>query len=377
MTLLQLVFAPILKWVRTLRPGLVRAASLAAVLMSLGIALAALLSGTAAVHAASKAVADPCRIPAAIRTSPPLEGGKPIDVTVGIVIVDLFEVKDSDQTFRADFVSTARWRDPRLSARARGRSLADCRPGLNDIWHPDLRLLNLRAQFRAVGESVRIGDDGAVRYEARVLGQFSSRLRMREFPFDVQQLRIRIASFNYGPKVVRLVAEQPTIQREREFSAAGWSTLNDYTDANVEPLRIGLEEFSRADHVIVIERQPAYYLWNFILPLVFIVLMAWTVFWLDPQSWGAQIGIATASAFTLVAFLVALRSSLPALPYLTRLDELVLGSTMLVFFALAEVIVTSRLAQTDRGALASRLDAYGRWLYIALFAGVIFAALIR
>jgi len=110
---------------------------------------------------------------------------------------------------------------------------------------------------------------------------------------------------------------------------------------------------------------------------VFIVLMAWAVFWLDPQAAGVQVGISTASVFTLVAFLIALRGRLPPVDYLTRMDELILCSTALVFVALAEAVLTSRLAQIGQQALAMCIDAYGRWVYLAAFGAVLYVTLLR
>ena len=82
----------------------------------------------------------------------------------------------------------------------------------------------------------------------------------------------------------------------------------------------------------------------------------------------SQIGIATASTFTLIAFLIALRTRLPAVGYLTQLDKLSVYSTVLVFIALGEVVVTSSLAQRGRQRLARRLDVHARWIYLLAFA---------
>ena len=346
-------------------------------ILSVLLALVCWTAG-AALCAQPDAAGDPCAIPAAMRTTPPLQGGEPVDVAIDVVVVDIFNIDDRGQTFLTDLVFVMRWKDPRLSAGARGGSLANCRLGLQDLWHPDVRPLNnLDAGPRVLGESVRIGDDGTVRHEKQQLGSYSTPFLMRDFPFDIQQLRVRMVSFSYGPRTVRLMREAVADRREHRYSVAGWDTLDDFVDDSVAPLRVGSEELSRLDYVIHARRQPEYFLWNFVVPLAFIVLMAWTVFWLDPESWGPQIGIATAAAFTLVAFLIALRNTLPPVPYLTRLDQLILGATVLVFLALAEVIVTSRLAQTRRVALAARIDAYFRWIYIALFAGVLYLTLLR
>ena len=73
---------------------------------------------------------------------------------------------------------------------------------------------------------------------------------------------------------------------------SGWPVRENFTIVDVPPLSLGDEQFVRFDHVIAVERKPGYVLWVFVPPLCFIVLMAWTVFWLDPASPAPQIGIA-------------------------------------------------------------------------------------
>lgn len=45
---------------------------------------------------------------------------------------------------------------------------------------------------------------------------------------------------------------------------------------------------------------------------------------------------------------------------MTRLDEFILSSTLLVFLALAEGVFTVRLASSGRRALAARVDRVAR-----------------
>ena len=55
------------------------------------------------------------------------------------------------------------------------------------------------------------------------------------------------------------------------------------------------------------------------------------------------------------------------MPYLTRMDELVLAATALVFLALLEVIITSQLAQKGQTPQAQTIDRYARWMYPLAF----------
>jgi hypothetical protein len=124
-------------------------------------------------------------------------------------------------------------------------------------------------------------------------------------------------------------------------------------------------EHARLDHIITVKRHTPYYFWKFIIPLIFIVFMAWSVLWLDPTDYRPGIGVATASVFSLIAFLLGLRQMTPKVPYLTQMDELVLAVTSLVFLTLGEVVFISRLVQRERLETARRVDRYSRWTFLA------------
>ncbi len=62
--------------------------------------------------------------------------------------------------------------------------------------------------------------------------------------------------------------------------------------------------------------------------------------------------------------------------YLTRLDELVFSATLLVFLALGEAIITTRLTMQERHDLANQIDRVSRWVYLSLFAGVMVVFLV-
>ena len=95
--------------------------------------------------------------------------------------------------------------------------------------------------------------------------------------------------------------------------------------------------------------------------------MAWTVFVIGQDQMGPRIGISTASIFTLIAFQFSLGRVLPPISYLTRADQFALGSSVLVYLALAETIFTGKLKVGGKPELARRIDFHSRWLYPALF----------
>ena len=111
------------------------------------------------------------------------------------------------------------------------------------------------------------------------------------------------------------------------------------------------------------ERLFNHYVIKFIIPLILIVAMSWVVFWIDPTESSSQLSVAVTAALTLIAYHIALAGKLPDIPYLTRMDLFLFCSTLIVFAALLEVVITSRLARDGRESLARRWDQVCRFLF--------------
>ncbi len=325
------------------------------------------VSGVASAAKAPSVPDDPCFIPPMLTRSPPTTNGQPVHVQIGILLIDVVEINDVTESFTADFKVHVRWKDPRLAAAALGHSLENCNLTVEDIWNPDIQPINQRGTVQKGKLQPLVASDGTVSVVARVYTILSNPLDMHDFPFDSQQLRIKFASMKYNPSEVTFITDEVRTGRLEELSIPGWRIINNFSDDTVPPLQGAVRNHPRFDHLIVIERQSSYYVWKFIVPLCFIVLMASGVFWLNPAGVQTQIGVGTASVFTLIAFLLGLRVVLPRVPYLTRMDELVLSATVLVFLALLEVIITSRLAQKGQTQRAETIDRYARWMYPLAF----------
>jgi hypothetical protein len=128
--------------------------------------------------------------------------------------------------------------------------------------------------------------------------------------------------------------------------------------------------------VLTAHRQASHYVLKIILPLVLIVAMSWIVFWIDPNETGTQIGVATTSMLTLIAYRFMVGGMTPTVPYLTRMDFFILGSTILVFVALIQAVVTSVMATKGNIRAARRVDLYFRAIGPAAFVIIVVWSLI-
>ena len=310
---------------------------------------------------AGLAAADTTGDRAVMLSQRPGPAGVPTPVEVGLFVVDVPSIDDVKQEFTADLYVTATWEDSRLEGEAT-RTLP-----LADVWHPLLTILNRRDLDKLFADVVHVEPDGKVTYGQRLVGHLSARMNLREFPRDHQTLSVSIVAVGSSPDEIDLRPTSGAVEGFQDFSVSNWKLTLQKAEAS--PIVIP-STGRRLPHVafeIGAERRAGYYLWVMYVPLLFIVLMAWLVFWIDPSLVASQIAVSTAAVFSLIAFRFSMRLALPSVPYMTRMDKFVLGCTTLVFLALGQAVVTGRLAKQGREVLARRMDRWGRWIYLAAF----------
>src|SRR6266404_1526871 len=295
----------------------------------------------------------------------------PTQISVGIWVADISNIDSAQQNFTAELAVVLRWKDPRLAHTGKGVA----RYPLEQIWHPRVGIVNeTNSVSRKMPDSVEVDPDGTVTYRQRYAGAFTQPLRLQSFPFDRQTFRVQLVAVRYQFNEVMFVPDQVWIQDGLK-GAGGISpsvTLPDWTIEKWElkPLLYALaprHQYSGYAFEFTASRNVQHYLLKVILPLVLIVMMSWAVFWIDPVTSNSQISVAVTSMLTLIAYRFAIDSQLPRLPYMTRLDVLFLVSTLLVFFSLIEVLVTTVLDNNQQAERAKKLDRYCRVIFPAIF----------
>ena len=308
--------------------------------------------------------------PALIDRPKPEDG--PTQVSVSIWIVDITSIDSAQQTFTAELGVGIRWKDPRLSHPGSGIT----RYQLDQIWHPRVAIVNETSSVtRKFPESVEVEADGTAIYRQVYAGAFAQPLRLQSFPFDRQTFHIQLAAVRYRPDEVRFVSDEEWVRNGLKDGAgiAPSITLPDWTIEKWETkpftytLAPGLQ-FSSYAFEFTAARKVQNYILKVIFPLVLIVMMSWSSFWIDPVHASSQISVAMTSMLTLIAYRFIVDTQLPRLPYMTRLDLLFLVSTSLVFFSFIEVLITTILDNNQQAERAKKIDRYCRVIFPTVFA---------
>lgn len=300
-------------------------------------------------------------------TSSPAQTGSPIQVRAGMLIIDLDEINSAEQTFTASVYIEARWHDPALVHG--GKPIQ--RP-LAEVWNPRLQIVNQQRAWPTFPETVEIHGDGEVVYRQRIWGSFSQRLNLRRFPFDHQELIIPIVAVGYTASEVEIVDLEE--QRSgisgivKDLSIPDWDVVNWELRrgiVNVIPGRAGIPGMT---FHMEVARHHGYYLLKVILPLCLIVAMSWVAFSIDPEEISTNISVAITAVLTIVAYRFAISESLPKVSYMTRMDAFILGSMIMVFMTVGQIVINASLVKRGLQHRARKLDIMARIIYPVTFA---------
>ena len=299
-------------------------------------------------------------------TGMPPHGDGPLKVRALVYVIDVQSIDSAKQHFTANIFYRFTWHDPRLAHEGPGAQ----RYALSEVWHPGMQVLNRERVFHTFENEVYVSPAGEVTLRQRLWGDFTQPLDLREFPFDEHRFMIRILAIGYDsnqvvfvqdPDLPSLVSEEQTLT---DWEIKSWKSGGiEYKPIPNLAMSVAGFEFSFLAH-----RDIAYYIYKVIIPLLLLVLMSWIVFWVNVEETGTQISVSITTILTLTAYRFALATSVPAVSYMTRMDNLILSATLMTFAALGLVIVISYYKRTDRIEQAIKVQTWSRVAFPILLA---------
>jgi Neurotransmitter-gated ion-channel ligand binding domain/Neurotransmitter-gated ion-channel transmembrane region len=285
---------------------------------------------------------------------PPPHKDKPIAVSVAIHVTNLTDIDEVTERFNLMFYLFTQWEDPRLAFKPENPMQRFHFFQPNQVWHPKLDLVNAVNARSISDSSIRVTSEGKVLYTERSSAQLSTRFHLRRFPFDRQALQIIVHPFMGQAHLVSLSGDQSytwiSTEESVYSSLAEWQLMAVETrDGPVSVSKVGPVPEARFE--IVVKRRYAYYVWKIFLPLLLIVSLSWTVYWIDTRDLNSQVQISVTTILTVIAFSFSISLSLPKVPYLTFIDAFFLDCLVFVFFTAIEMTTVHVSGRTKRSNL--------------------------
>mmetsp|Transcript_36497 Transcript_36497/g.53461 ORF Transcript_36497/g.53461 Transcript_36497/m.53461 type:complete len:403 (-) Transcript_36497:47-1255(-) len=224
-------------------------------------------------------------------------------------------------------------------------------------YEPKLELMNLDEGDEPAfqGSGIEQAEDHRILYyDFMIKGKFSERLDLRPFPFDTQQIRVRIALKEYvlgrhtsDPQQITLNKSiiLPNEKGSRAVIIAEGtgvkllpSTFHDsdvwWLEDNVRlhaslsdpAASSSLHQYANLDLIFNLRRKSPSYIYNIMLPTAVLTTFAWLTSGVQRADLGNRCQITLTLLLTTVAFKFVVSDTLPPVSYLTFLDKYLLVS---------------------------------------------------
>ncbi len=296
---------------------------------------------------------------------PLLPPARPTRVEVDIELVEVSSIQDHDQQFDVEFVAYFVWRDPRLAFDPTTVGTHKKVIPSDRLWTPDPLLLNELEVDSHGGATAHVQPDGTICLHRYYRGKISGSFDLHEFPLDRHALTIGLQAINYEiDEVVYSMGEVRTANPSHVVPH-GWKLVQISQHEGTSRFARTNETFSQVQVQVQVARDPHFYLFSIVLPLIPIMATAWSVFWMDPKEFSSQVGVGITAMLTVVAYRITIDSSLPPLTYMTRMDYFLLVCQTFVFLAFVSTVTIHVLYALDTPHMnshAARLTEYCRWL---------------
>jgi hypothetical protein len=266
-------------------------------------------------------------------------------VSVGVVMVGLYNVNEKSGTWDGAYYLYEAWTP-------------------HEGFVPQTEIVNEVARLHEAEAGLWKQGDRCVRYR-RIRSTLNSSFNLRLFPFDRQLLTVQLSD-NWLSGDMRY-ADRPFLQGVDDSvlgQLSQWD-VGQQMSYQRESRLFKWEEgmwgderpfYDYATFGVTVRRHTTFHLTKFFLPLLIIVLVSITVFWVDPEDLPSQVGIGVTCLLAAIAFQLAQASTLPEVAYLTLADLVFALSYLTIALALVESLYSNVLARRGARDRALRMD---------------------
>ena len=184
---------------------------------------------------------------------------------------------------------------------------------------------------------------------------------LQTFPFDTQTLKITYASSKELDKY-EITNKDTSFKNINNFvnnaKINGWDII-DYDLYNTIEKDEREDFISKVNIEIQIQRQHGYYIYKVLIPILLILMVCWSVVWVDPKELESRLTITIVCLLSLIAYNFVIDSELPKLEYLTVMDWIILVSYFYATIPNFISIISFKLYKKNR-RLSDKIELYSK-----------------
>jgi hypothetical protein len=312
-------------------------------------------------------------------TGPPKKAG-PVVVRASFHLRDINDIDDEAETFEFGGVLTLTWHDER-QAFDPAEVGVDEKVYLgayqfNEVftgWFPQVVLVNESGMYEKQGVVVRVQSDGTVTLVETLNAAAEADLSLRRYPFDRQRLDAIFEVLGLDQsEVVLQSATEARSPSDDAVRTPQWALEGIHTSTRDRKVSYAGRTGVASAFVVSmdVQRESFFMVRLVIFPLMLIVMLSWSVFWMDRSSLGDRISVSFIGILTAVAYQIVVSEILPHISYMTLMN----GFLNLSFFIMCATVVINlvvgALDRQGREEAGNLVDRRCRWIFPLTYFGL-------
>ena len=312
--------------------------------------------------------------------APPVTDSQPVVVQSRFHLIDIYAIHDETEEFAFRGILSLSWQDDRLAFTPVGNGFGEkVYQGDYQVneeyrgWYPDVIVTNISSGDRNKEIVIRVQPSGRVIMTADMLATAKTSLQLRRFPFDQQRLDAVFGVVGFDSGVVILQADSDAAVTVNEgISIPEWDFSDVSASTREIPAPYSAEQRAVSGFAISIgvERDPLFMLRLVVLPLIIIVMLSWSVFWMDASSVGDRAAVSFVGILTAVTFMILINNFLPQISYATWMTSMLSMSFIVMATTVVINLMVGLADRTGNHELGNLIDRRCRLIYPLVYFGL-------
>ena len=272
---------------------------------------------------------------------------EPFKLITELIVEDIDRVDGKRLEFDALYTLYVYWKDPRVADVLKKFDAYEdtnvpawlCDYEARTVWGESRKLFDPVVEFynrksnpdfaQGRADWVEIFSNGTVQMRVRDTATFKAKFDFKKFPFDEQIFSFLIYPEFPASKMI-FVAEPLmeeykknlyVVEGEDGINIPEWKVTT--VDYYIDRYKEGDYEYQGFIVEIGAERVTNYYIFKIIIPILLILSISWSVFWIDRAQIEAKANITIVALLSLIAYNLIMDDVIPKLDYLTFMDAFI------------------------------------------------------
>ncbi|MCB1847094.1 MAG: hypothetical protein KDI04_06810 [Halieaceae bacterium] len=310
-------------------------------------------------------------------TPPPADG--PVMIYPSFELNDINAISDVEETFEFTGVLTLVWRDPRLAFQPT--------EGVDELvfqgdyqfdevgtgWYPTVVLANESGLFEVNGVVLRVKPDGTCTLVQTINATAEFDMDMRLFPFDSHSMEavFQLVGFNRDEVRFQPFPGDGSAVLEHRASLPHWHIRELHLQTREGAASYGADGLPTSTLVVGIEvERNSFYIRRLVsFPLAVIVLLSFSVFWMERSSLGDRTSVSFIGILTGVSYQLVMGDVMPEISYFTVMHGFLIFSFLTMCATVVINLWVGALDKKGHYDLGDSIDRRCRWIFPLLYLG--------